>query len=197
MPQPYRGSGVGWGPNTILDRPDLAVYIANVVGNWVYVEDQLNWIFSILLSLKYGDAKSYWDISLRHEKTNILHYDQLNPLGSQILDTLNSHVPKLDLIERLLNWWNLDEELRKFQDLKIKVRKRAVERNTVAHGLWGTAANDELKDAFILVEKDRSDRMGLIYTCRDFVQISERILELDENLKKFSSELYEKFHLQK
>jgi len=180
-----------------LDRPDLAVYIANVVGNWVYVEDQLNWIFSILLSLKYGDAKSYWDISLRHEKTNILHYDQLNPLGSQILDTLNSHVPKLDLIERLLNWWNLDEELRKFQDLKIKVRKRAVERNTVAHGLWGTAANDELKDAFILVEKDRSDRMGLIYTCRDFVQISERILELDENLKKFSSELYEKFHLQK
>lgn len=178
MPQPYKGNGVGWGPNTVLDRPKLAPLIANICANWVLIEEDLNRIFSIL-------------VHLRHEEDG-LRYNSLSGIGVQIIDTLNNFPPRLDLIERLLEWWKLDNELEKFRALRPKITARARERNTVAHGLWGIAANDELPEALILVQHDGAK--SITYTSRDFEQISERILELDNELKKFHESLYDNFH---
>ena len=178
MPQPYNGRGMGWGPNTIFDRPELAPLAANVCANWVLIEQQLAWLFALLLAGEYSPDEPNSS-------------SQFHPLGFQILDVLNNIPTKLDLIERLLAWWKLDDELEEFRSsLRRQISKRARERNAVAHGLWAVDEED-LPDALILASRDGSP--SLVYRKNDFEDASIRIIELEDKLKKFTHSVHKTF----
>lgn len=167
MPQRFRGNGIGWGPDTILDRPSLAPLAANVCANWVLIEEDMAWLFSLLMGVDLPNSES--------------GDPQFHPIGSQIFDAMNNLQQRLDLLLRLLKWRKLDEKTSEFQNLlEGKIRKQAKERNAIAHGLWGV--NESEPDALILVG---SDGLSFIYKKRDFEQASKRILELHKGLQLF------------
>ena len=169
---------MGWGPNTIFDRPELAPLAANVCANWVLIEQQLAWLFALLLAGEYSPDEPNSS-------------SQFHPLGFQILDVLNNIRTKLDLIERLLAWWKLDDELEEFRSsLRRQITKRARERNAVAHGLWAVDEED-LPDALILASRDGSP--SLVYRKNDFEDASIRIIELEDKLKKFTHSVHKTF----
>ena len=173
MPQRFLGNGIGWGPNLLLDRLDLAAQIANTCSNWVLIEQDLAWIYSLLMGL---DLPTQSDGNV-----------QIHPIGFLIFEALHTIQQKLDFLRRLLQWRKLEDELVHFNDALCKtIRKRANERNIIAHGQWGVS--ETLPNDLILVGRD----MSYVYRKDDFEQLAARTLELHEQLQTFLVSIHEK-----
>lgn len=55
MPQPFKGD-YSTGPNLILERPEAAMALANVIANWALVEQEIETIYAFLMA-KWGPIK--------------------------------------------------------------------------------------------------------------------------------------------
>lgn len=167
MPQPWKGDGVGYGPDTVLERPELAMQIANVSANWVLIESDIAWLYALLLGMDLPKDKG--DLPRSH------------PIAFQIFEALNSVQARLDLLGRLCKTRAAKTESEYFETtLKGEISKCFTLRSVVAHGLWGT--DSKYPDALILVGGSSG---SFVYKKHDFETISKRILELDKTLKRF------------
>lgn len=175
MPQPFKGTSGQFGPNTILQRPDLAAHIGNVCASWALVEYDMVSLYALLMGSYLPAPEPGWS-------------PPAHPVAFQIFDALNALAPRIDLLERLCKWRATPQESEHFErTLKPEIRSRFRERSIVAHGLW--AINKDEKDALILVNTFGENH---IYKAHDFEQISTRILELHRKLGDFTHPIYER-----
>src|SRR5689334_18673428 len=112
MPQPYNG-GYSWGPDTLLERPAIAIKMALVSANWALVEYELE--------LHYAFFMSKW--------TGLLPgsgFVPTHPVAQLTFNTLQTLNTKLDLLRALGEWVLTPEEFGEMRDTHIpRIRQRA------------------------------------------------------------------------
>lgn len=116
MPQPIKELiTVNVGRQYMIDRPEHLKQMGLVTTEWALVELQMYDAFVDLC----GGAATY-------------------SIAALIYDELESLTLRLNLIGKLVSK-RKPEKLEEFNTvLRPKIRKRAGERNTIAHGKWGT-----------------------------------------------------------
>lgn len=179
MPQPLPiGKTSSFGPNSILERPELAAQIGNVCANWTLVENAMMSLYGLLMGMYLP----------KHNVPGFEWMPPTHPVAYQVFDALNALAPRLDLLLRLCRWKALPEEAEYLErTLAPIVRKRFSERSIIAHGLWGIC--DEYQDALIL---QRTFGGNQIWQKSDFEQTSERILELLKQMHGLMGAIYER-----
>jgi hypothetical protein len=89
MPQPLpRGHYPIFGPGKVLERPDLAAQIANVIADWRNVEEILELIYGQILRASISKNRQSHTIT--------------DTLSHQIFETIYLVEPKIKLIEKAL-----------------------------------------------------------------------------------------------
>lgn len=173
MPQPLKvGNSVQFGPNTVLERPELAAEIGNVCGNWNLVEHDLMTLYALLM----GD---YLPRQAGFEPPT-------HPVAYQVFNSLNAFNPRVELLEKLLAWRASEITLKHFREkIRVNLRKRFTERSVIAHGVWATC--NAYPDALILVP---TYGQQMIYKQRDFRAVSLRIIEDRKSLGSLIGEIY-------
>lgn len=175
MPQPLKVCcTVQFGPDTVLEYPELAAEIGNVCVNWNLIEQQLMSLYALLM----GDYL---------QKLPAGFAPPTHPIAYQIFDALNALNPRIELLEKLLTWRVSEEQVKNFREVIWPgLRKRFSERSMVAHGVWGTC--EAYPDALILVPV-YGNRM--IWKKHDFHAVSHRILVEHKRLIMLFANLYE------
>ncbi|MFC3643030.1 hypothetical protein [Aquibium oceanicum] len=169
---------MSFGPNVILQRPELAAQIGNIIANWTLVEADLLSLYAIMMGdyLSVPVPAPEWSAPPSH------------PVARQIFEQVQSFNARLDLVEALLKWRGLPEEIELFsQTLRKRIKTAYHSRNSVAHDGWGISSAHT--NALIL-----SSIHGhpVIYKLRDFEQISQAICDVHLALGKFSHSMYER-----
>lgn len=128
MPQPYRPKGkLRFGPDALLERPELSAYIGAVATMWTVVEEGWGILLAEMLA---ADAK----------------------VGVQLYLALTGATSQASVLRTIANE-RLPEALQaEFGNLMKSERARAGERNRIVHGRW--AIDPETPDALILGERD-------------------------------------------
>jgi hypothetical protein len=167
------GNTVKYGPNFILERPELAAQAANVCSNWALVEDDLTTLYALLMGTYLPRAAGF--------------SPPIHPVAIQVFDALNSLAPRLDLLLRLFKWRASKDQCELLERTLIPIMKRKFkERSVVAHGVWGLC--DKYADSLILQRAFGGDE---IWRKHDFVQISERIVELHGQMGALIKEIHD------
>jgi hypothetical protein len=158
MPQPFRGSGLTFGHGKVMERPELAAHIGNIVGAWTHLEDTMVMIFAQALRASIEKSRQ------SHHVTDGLSW--------QIFDSLYVISQKIALIKKALS--NLDDKshLERFDGVTKEIRKCNDARNDIVHNMWGTSRDHP--DALILSKRDGK---RLVYKCHDFVDLARRMRE--------------------
>src|SRR5437867_8387563 len=109
MPQPLKPeNSVQFGPNKLLERPDLACEIGNICVNWNLIENNLMSLYALVM----GD---YLPKTQRFSPPT-------HPVAYQIFDSLNAFGPRVELLEKLLVWRVPDHQVKHFREtLKPKL----------------------------------------------------------------------------
>ncbi len=177
MPQPLKvettKSAFIFGPNLILQRQELAAAIGNVCANWSLVENYMVFLYSLVMGDYLPKKEGF--------------APPTHPVAMQVLDTLNSFNPKLDLLTSLLEW-TIEPNLHShFKNVTVKdLKKRYKERSIIAHGLW--ELSPEYPDALILTSTFGS---RMVYKLKCFEDISARILKEHKLLGELIHTLYQ------
>lgn len=154
------GKSTTFGPDIILQRPELAKQAINVCANWALIEKQLMTLYSLLMG-------TYMIIPPGFEPL-------VHPVALQIFDTLNNLRSRLDLLLRLCKWLASAQIAEKLErDIIPDITGRHRERSAIAHGVWGICT--DYPHALILM---RTFDGNLIYREHDFKQVSDRIVKL-------------------
>jgi len=177
MPQPLPADKtVKYGPDFILERPELAALIGNVCANWSLVESDTMHLYALLMGTYLPKAPD--------------SAPGVHPVAYQVFDALNALAPRLDLLNKLCRWRALPAEAEHMERVLIPlIRKRFQERSIIAHGLWGLC--DDYRDALILMHTFDGDQ---IYKRNDFVDVSARVLDLHKQLGAFALPIYERLY---
>ncbi len=173
MPQPLgQGYLVQFGPDKLLERPELAAQVGNVCVNWNLMEHVLMTLYAFLMGDYMPQENEY--------------LPPTHPVAYQVFDSLNAYRPRVELLEKLLTWRAEDAEVKEFKEIiKPKLNKRFAERSKVAHGLWGTC--DAHPDALILAPTYGKQ---MVWKKQDFEDVSSRILEDRRRLSDLLVSLY-------
>jgi hypothetical protein len=161
MPQPLRGKNiiVTQGPGKILERPELAAQLANVVSDWRNVEEILEFIYSKIL----------------RSSTNSQSHGVTDIVSGQIFESIYTLDAKLKLIDSAFKtFYHPTHET--FIKLCPDIRNRGRDRNKLVHNTWGIC--EAYPDALILTSFNGS----MIYKLKDFVDMSTRTQVLAEKL---------------
>ncbi|MFC4724406.1 hypothetical protein AB6B38_07095 [Glycocaulis abyssi] len=187
MPQPMRpsskpgkaGAVITHGPNIILQRPELAAQIGNIIANWTLVETGLLDLYALMM----GDYLNVPEPEPGWVKTPANH-----PVASQVFEKIQSFNARLDLVEALFKWRATPEENEQFS-LKLKKQIRAAykSRNSIAHDGW--AVSKSYPDALLLT---RIYGHPQIYKLQDFEQISKAICDAYTDLGSLSHAMFKR-----
>jgi len=115
MPQPYRGKETPvFGPEALLERPDLAAYIAAVSTSWETVEEAWGIILAIAL---HADAR----------------------IGVELYYSLTGSSAQATVLKRAVEISaEGDQQVTEAFEKLVRLDKpRAKERNRIVHGRWG------------------------------------------------------------
>lgn len=171
MPQPFRGDSCRGGPNLVLERPELAAHIGNVVANWVLLEGDLTDFYAFLMGT-YLPNEAGWA-------------PPTHPVASQVFAVVQSFNARLKLVDELCQWRGGKEEAEAFSELVPRIRHVAGARATVAHAQW--MISDRHPRALILRR-----RPPQVWVKRDFENVSRRILETRASLNRIIQSFYER-----
>ena len=161
MPQPVDKTSFSYSPRRLLtDRPKHSAGIGHVTSEWAALEENLTaMIVYALFSMSSESA----------------------PLAvSTMLDRIESITIRLEVIDGLLQSRISADDYKEYVEiLRPEIRKRAGERNRVAHGHW--QISDKFPQYVGIETKD-----GFFgYSTKDFEDIADRIIALSDKIKDY------------
>jgi hypothetical protein len=142
-----------------------------VVAEWAYIEEDVQILYAFLMSR--------WSQQMPGQNFSPGH-----PLAYLTFETLQTLQHRLTLLNALAKWALSADHAAEVDQLVIKIRARAKERNTVAHGKWGVA--DDQPEGIILLP---TFGQQLVYKPKDFDQTCDRITELHMEISRFTYRL--------
>ena len=187
MPQPIRppssegvqSSGISWGPDIVLQRPDLALKIASIITNWVLVEDSLQFYYGLLMG-------EYLPLERFDSGTTTL--PPTHPVAFQIFKEVESFRARTGLVDALAKWRLQEEDYNVLATLVMpQLNKAHRARNLIAHGHWGISANRP--DCILLIQ---TFGHPVAYNSEDLHLISNQILEAHGALNSIINAQYQR-----
>jgi hypothetical protein len=163
MPQPVQGT-FSYRPKILLQqRPAHAARIGLVVAEWAALEEHLVEMFAYSLFAMALEERGAMQVA----KT--------------ALEQIDSLTVRLEVMGGLLKTRVKPEEHKYFAEtLRPEIRKRASERNRVAHSNWMLC--DTEPDYYVVARFPDGD---FKYSLKDFEDISDRIIETSNNIATF------------
>lgn len=180
MPQPLaKKGGVSFEPATVLQRPLLASRIAVISGIATHTEMTMGSLLTVLLGAEAG-------------------------IAATLYTAIENDGARMAVLKAIAARGLKPDQTARFDELLKKMRKRAPERNTVVHGVWG--ASDDYADALIwmdprdfityigttisLVHKgvhqgDSLLAKALVYTEKDLADIQGRLNDFRNEMTTF------------
>ena len=136
--------------------------MANIISNWVLVEDSLSHLYGFLMGT-YQEATPGYGAPT-------------HPVARQVFSVVESLNARLELVNELCGW-RAKDEAPTFAELRTSIRRVGAGRHLVAHGHWHLCErypNDLVLFPFY--------GLPVRYTAKDFEEISARILAVNEKL---------------
>lgn len=163
-------SSVDFSPGVLKNRTECAVLIATVASEWTRIEHELAIMFGFATGISRANGTDMWST-------------EPNIPAFAALSALESLHARIAAISAALNAISLPDNLKEsFDSISLELRRRAGERNSVVHGLWGIT--ERYPKDVILRPAPQSDDL-IKYTAKDFGQIIERMAGTSNRISDF------------